>query len=150
MPVPFRAFQGHPVRRTNTIAFMASRLGTRGLWQPSGCGGGEGKSGSIFAHSSSGIVQRSSLVTRPMRTAIARFGCRGQFFASSGQPRTVAPGRWSLMERLVLGQAPERAMTLPLRWPELSDAGTSAMPGVLGQDDSTQARPQNRYVEVDQ
>jgi hypothetical protein len=31
IPVPFSAFQGHPVRSTNTMAFMASRSGTRGL-----------------------------------------------------------------------------------------------------------------------
>jgi hypothetical protein len=98
IPVPFRAFQGHPVRSTNTIAFMASRSGTRGLWQPSGCGGGEGSSGCIFTHSSSGILQRSSLATRPMQTGIARFGCRGQFLASFTQPRTLGPGRRSLMD----------------------------------------------------
>jgi hypothetical protein len=36
MPVAFSAFHWQPVRSTNKIAVIASRSGTRGLWQSSG------------------------------------------------------------------------------------------------------------------
>ena len=60
MPVAFRAFHWQPVRNTKKIAAIAARSGTRGLWQPSGCAGRGGRSGAIFAHSSSGSRQPSS------------------------------------------------------------------------------------------
>ena len=60
MPVALSAFHWQPVRRTKKIASIAARSGTRGLWQPSGCGGRGGRSGSILAHSSSGSRQPSS------------------------------------------------------------------------------------------
>ncbi len=46
---------------------MACLSGTRGLWQPSGCSGRVGSSGSIFAHTSSGSPQPSPFFTSPMR-----------------------------------------------------------------------------------
>src|SRR5688572_3039646 len=55
MPVPLSAFQWQPVLSTNKIAFIASRSGTRGLWQPDGWAGRGGSSGSSSDHSSSGI-----------------------------------------------------------------------------------------------
>ena len=60
MPVTFSAFHWQPVRSTRKIASIAARSGTRGLWQPSGCLGRGGSSGSILAHSSSGSRQPSS------------------------------------------------------------------------------------------
>lgn len=62
MPVAFSAFHWQPVRNTKKIASIARRSGTRGLWQPSGCGLPGGKSGSICAHSASGIRQSSAVV----------------------------------------------------------------------------------------
>ena len=72
MPVPLSAFQWQPVLSTNKIAFIASRSGTRGLWQPNGWAGRGGSSGSSSDHSSSGILQPSSLVTSPMPAWRAR------------------------------------------------------------------------------
>ena len=66
MPVTFKAFHCIPVRSTKRIASIASRSGTRGRWQPSGCEGGAGSSGSIRSHSQSGIRQPSSLLIRPI------------------------------------------------------------------------------------
>ena len=43
---------------------IAARSGTRGLWQPRGCFGRGGSSGSIFAHSASGKRQPSSQTRR--------------------------------------------------------------------------------------
>ena len=43
MPVPLSAFQWQPVLSTNKIAFIASRSGTRGLWQPNGWAGRGGE-----------------------------------------------------------------------------------------------------------
>jgi hypothetical protein len=60
MPVTFSAFHWQPVRSTKKIASIAARSGTRGLWQPKGCLGRGGSSGSIRAHSSSGSRQPSS------------------------------------------------------------------------------------------
>jgi hypothetical protein len=60
MPVTFSAFHWQPVRSTKKIASIAARSGTRGLWQPSGCLGRGGSSGSILAQSSSGSRQPSS------------------------------------------------------------------------------------------
>jgi len=64
--VAFSAFHWQPVRSTNRIASIASRSGTRGLWQPSGCGLRGGSSGSICAHSTSGIRHPSSRSTSPI------------------------------------------------------------------------------------
>ena len=64
MPVSLRAFHWHPVRSTKKIASIAERSGTRGLWQPSGCFGRGGSSGSILAHSASGSRQPSSRTLR--------------------------------------------------------------------------------------
>ena len=58
--MPFRAFHWQPVRSTKKIASMAERSGVRWRWQPSGCGGRGGKSGSICAQSQSGTRQPSS------------------------------------------------------------------------------------------
>ena len=58
------AFHWQPVRSTKKIASIAERSGTRGLWQPSGCFGRGGSSGSIFAHSASGSRQPSSRTRR--------------------------------------------------------------------------------------
>jgi hypothetical protein len=69
-----------PVRSTNKIAFIASRSGTRGLWQPKACAGRGGKSGSISDHSSFGILQPSSLVTSPMPTRVHFSQQHGQLF----------------------------------------------------------------------
>jgi len=66
IPVAESAFHCIPVRKTSRIAFIAARSGTRGLWQPSGCEGRGGSSGSIRSHTSSGIRQPSSLATRPI------------------------------------------------------------------------------------
>jgi hypothetical protein len=67
MPVAFRAFHWQPVRSTKTIASIARRLSTRGLWQPSGCGLPGGNNGSIRAHSASEMRQRSAVfvITSP-------------------------------------------------------------------------------------
>jgi hypothetical protein len=64
--VAFSAFHWPPVRRTNRIAFIAFRSGTRGLWQPSGCGLRGGGNTSIRARSASLIRQPSFFVTSPM------------------------------------------------------------------------------------
>jgi hypothetical protein len=64
MPVWFSAFHWHPVRSTKKMASIAARSGTRGLWQPSGCFGRGGSSGSIFAHNASGSRQPSSRASR--------------------------------------------------------------------------------------
>ena len=64
MPVARRAFHWQPVRSTKEIASIAARSGTRGLWQPKGCFGRGGTSGSILAHSSSGSRQPSSRAPR--------------------------------------------------------------------------------------
>ena len=64
MPVSLRAFHWHPVRSTKKMASIAARSGTRGLWQPSGCGGRGGSSGSILAQSVSGSRQPSSRTRR--------------------------------------------------------------------------------------
>ena len=64
MPVSPRAFHWHPVRSTKKIASIAERSGTRGLWQPSGCFGRGGGSGSISAHSAPGSRQPSSRTRR--------------------------------------------------------------------------------------
>jgi hypothetical protein len=60
MPVALSAFHWRPVRSTKKMASIAARSGTRGLWQPKGCPGRSGKSGSILAHNSSGKRQPSS------------------------------------------------------------------------------------------
>jgi hypothetical protein len=67
MPVSLRAFHWHPVRSTKKIASIAARSGTRGLWQPSGCFGRGGSSGSILAQSTSGSRQPSSQTRRLVR-----------------------------------------------------------------------------------
>jgi hypothetical protein len=64
MFVSRKAFHWQPVRSTKKIASIAARSGTRGLWQPSGCFGRGGSSGSIFAHSASGKRQPSSQTRR--------------------------------------------------------------------------------------
>jgi hypothetical protein len=64
MVVSFSAFHWQPVRSTKKIASIAARSGTRGLWQPSGCFGRGGSSGSILAHSASGSRQPSSRTRR--------------------------------------------------------------------------------------
>jgi hypothetical protein len=68
MPLAARAFHCMPVRNTRRMAFIALLSGTRGRWQPSGCGGGGrgGRRGSIFAHSQSGMRQPSSRSMSPM------------------------------------------------------------------------------------
>ena len=81
MPVASSAFHWQPVRSTKRIAFIAERSGTRGLWQPSGCFRLGGSSGSITAHSSSGILQPSSLQNRPIPRLIAE---------RAGEGRTIA------------------------------------------------------------
>ena len=55
MPVSFSAFHWQPVRRTKKMASIAARSGTRGRWQPKGCGFLGGRSGSIRSHISSGM-----------------------------------------------------------------------------------------------
>ncbi len=60
MPVARKAFHWQPVRSTKKIASIAARSGTRGLWQPKGCFGRGGNSGSMLAHASSGSRQPSS------------------------------------------------------------------------------------------
>jgi len=81
MPVALSAFHWQPVRRTKKIASIAARSGTRGLWQPSGCGGRGGSKGSILAHSSSGSRQPSS---RTRVLAIVRLlQSRGRHVVSS-------------------------------------------------------------------
>src|SRR6266511_2387021 len=62
-----------PVRSTSRIAFIASRSETRGRWQPNGCDGGSGRSGSICAHTRSGIRQPSSATTRPITPSLVDF-----------------------------------------------------------------------------
>src|SRR6266511_1922238 len=62
-----------PVRSTSRIAFIASRSETRGRWQPNGCDGGSGKSGSIRAQTRSGIRQPSSATTRPITPSLVDF-----------------------------------------------------------------------------
>lgn len=64
MPVSPRAFHWQPVRSTKKMASIAARSGTRGLWQPSGCFGRGGSSGSIAAHSASGRRHPSSRTRR--------------------------------------------------------------------------------------
>ena len=89
MFVSRKAFHWQPVRSTKKIASIAARSiaarsiaarsiaarsiaarsiaarsGTRGLWQPRGCFGRGGSSGSIFAHSASGKRQPSSQTRR--------------------------------------------------------------------------------------
>lgn len=66
MPVALSAFHWQPVRSTKKMASIASRSGTRGLWQPSGCFGRAGSNGSSCFHNRSGIRQPSSLVMSPM------------------------------------------------------------------------------------
>src|SRR6185503_3137251 len=66
MPVAFGACHCIPVRSTNRMASMAALSGTLGLWHPSGCSGRGGNRGSIFAHSSCGILQPSSLFATPI------------------------------------------------------------------------------------
>jgi len=72
MPVAFSAFHWQPVRRTKKMASMAARSGTRGLWQPSGCGGRGGNSGSSRAHSASETRHRfaASLIVRTSSGAL--------------------------------------------------------------------------------
>lgn len=55
MPVAFRAFHWHPVRRTKKMPSIALRSGTRGLWQPSGWVGRGGSNASIRPHRVSGM-----------------------------------------------------------------------------------------------
>jgi hypothetical protein len=71
------AFHCIPVRNTSRMAFIASRSGTRGLWQPSGCEGRGGSSGSICSQVSSGIRQPSSLATRPIIYLLRRMTREG-------------------------------------------------------------------------
>lgn len=71
MPVAFSAFHWQPVRSTNRIAVIASRSGTRGLWQPSGCGLPDGINGSICDQSTSGMRQPSPRSTSPMPCELA-------------------------------------------------------------------------------
>lgn len=61
---------------------MACLSGTRGLWQPSGCSGRGGSSGSIFAHNSSGSLQPSSFFTTPMRLSSCSSNAGGLLFSS--------------------------------------------------------------------
>ena len=72
MPVACKAFHWQPVRSTKKIASIAARSGTRGLWQPRGCFGRGGGSGSILAHSSSGSRQPSSRTACFATNALAR------------------------------------------------------------------------------
>ncbi len=64
MRVSFSAFHWQPVRSTKKMASIAARSGTRGLWQPSGCFGRGGSSGSILAQSASGSRQPPSRTRR--------------------------------------------------------------------------------------
>lgn len=66
IPVASKVFHWQPVRSTNKMAFMASRSGTRGLWQPRGCGLRAGNKGSICFHSVSLNRQPSPFVTSPI------------------------------------------------------------------------------------
>ena len=91
MPVPLSAFQWQPVLSTNKIAVIAARSGTRGLWQPNGWAGRGGSSGSSSDHSSSGILQPSSLVTSPMPAGVHDLNKEPQSFA------TICEG-WTQME----------------------------------------------------
>ncbi|MBB3192408.1 hypothetical protein FHR94_003696 [Halomonas cerina] len=52
---------------------MADRFGTRGRWQPSGCGLPGGNNGSICAQSSSGMRHPSSWLIKPMTCPPNRF-----------------------------------------------------------------------------
>jgi hypothetical protein len=70
IPVAFSAFHWHPVRSTKRMAFIAARSGTRGLWQPSGCGLPAGISGSSCRHKISGIRHPSSRSTSPMEKLV--------------------------------------------------------------------------------
>jgi hypothetical protein len=54
---------GTPARGWLSVAL---RSGTRGLWQPKGCAGRGGSSGSTRSHSQSGMRQPSSLTTSPI------------------------------------------------------------------------------------
>lgn len=83
MPVPLSAFQWQPVLSTNKIAFIASRSGTRGLWQPSGWAGRGGNSGSSSNQSSSEILQPSSLFTNPMPAGVHDLDKERQSFAAT-------------------------------------------------------------------
>jgi hypothetical protein len=91
MPVPLSAFHWQPVRSTNKIAFIASRSGTRGLWQPNGWVGRGGNNGSSSDHSCSGILQPSSLVTNPMPAGVHDLNKQRQSFATIGE-------EWTQME----------------------------------------------------
>ena len=75
MPVAESASHWQPVRSTNKMASMALRSGTRGLWQPSGCGLPGGISGCISAQSSSGRRQPSSSTTSPMARPPSHVPC---------------------------------------------------------------------------
>ena len=66
IPVASSAFHWQPVRSRNRMAFMASRSGVRGLWQPKGCGLRGGSSGSICSHTLSVKRHPSSFVTSPI------------------------------------------------------------------------------------
>jgi len=81
MTVSRSAFHWQPVRSTKKMASIAARSGTRGLWQPSGCGGRGGNSRSISAQSASGSRQPSSRTRR--------------FVALRAVP-LVIPDRWRL------------------------------------------------------
>src|SRR6266545_1979984 len=85
-----------PVRSTSRIAFIASRSETRGRWQPNGCDGGSGRSGSICAHTRSGIRQPSSATTRPITPSLVDF-------SNEVGLRYTAPGpclsEWRLRQR---------------------------------------------------
>ena len=80
MPVALSAFHWQPVRSTKKMASIASRSGTRGLWQPSGCFGRAGSNGSSCFHNRSGIRQPSSLVMSPMTTPSTRYLHHGKVF----------------------------------------------------------------------
>jgi putative transposase len=65
-------FTAH-IRSRCEEAVIASRSGIRGLWQPRGCAGRGGSSGSTFAHSWSGMRQPSSSTTRPISSSLVDF-----------------------------------------------------------------------------
>ena len=109
IPVAFRAFHWQPVRSTKKIASIAFRSGTRGLWQPRGCFGLEGRRGSIFSQSSSGIRQPSSFTTSPIPTVDHRrdrwstptgIGSKGHHRATEERVRL-----WSCVQPALMGQA---------------------------------------------
>jgi hypothetical protein len=89
MSISRSAFHWHPVRSTKKMASIAARSGTLGLWQPSGCFGRGGGSGSISAHSVSGSRQPSSRTRRRLRLIDHPDRARPSYMKVSG----FGPGR---------------------------------------------------------